>query len=405
MDRLLVYTENYNVAAGGASFIVDLCNGVAELYDEVVFVSNPDTNAFAPDTAARVVCPNRMIGIAVWTVVRAGVTVGRMPLLRRLGGSIQRLLSPLDELAFAYNTWVCRRAIRTIRPRAVLAFNGGYPAGRSVLSMVVAARLEEVPVALCVVSTPFPRPERKLGTWEVRMDERVAESADVIIVNAQAIGAALTSVRGLPTEKIRVVHNALEEIGVPAPALPRAALRVGCVSRIDSLKGMPYLVRAFAVLAREHPEAELVIVGDGYGRPDLESLVRDLGLADCVTMTGYYPGDVNEMVVSFDIYAFPSLWEGLPYSILEAMRLDRPIVATDVGGISEAIIDGSTGILVPKESVEALARALSTLAADPALRQRLGNAARVKFEAEFTLDFMHRAVRDVFIDATLASRP
>jgi len=80
-------------------------------------------------------------------------------------------------------------------------------------------------------------------------------------------------------------------------------------------------------------------------------------------------------------------------------------VATDVGGISEAIIDGSTGILVPKESVEALARALSTLAADPALRQRLGNAARVKFEAEFTLDFMHRAVRDVFIDATLASRP
>ncbi len=409
MNRLLVFTENYNVPAGGASYIVDLCSGAADLYDEIVFASNP--TGLAPDTSPRVVAPHRMIdNVRFITADRIGVEAtaatwipARLNVPHRLVGAARKHESRL----FAYNVGVCRRLIRRTRPSAVIAYNGGYPAARAVLAMTVAARRECTPVALVVVSVPADKPEPgRTVEWETRMDAMVAESVDAIIVNAHAIGEALVTNRGLPAEKVRVIHNALADVALPEVP-ERSGLRIGCVSRLDHMKGTPFLVEAFARIAKRVPGAELMLVGDGPERDTIATLVRDLGLEDRVIMTGHYPGDINDLVVTFDIYAFPSLWEGLPYALLEAMRAGRAIVATDVGGVSEAIIDGETGILVPPGSDDALETAITRLIDDEGLRDRFSRSAREFYEREFSVSAMHRHAHEVLLEMGLAgpSRP
>jgi len=402
-----VFTENYNVGSGGASYIVDLCNGAAGLYDDMVFASNP--TGFAPDTSVRLVAPHTMReAVRICTADRIGVDVTAstwLPKRHRLAGELRRLAIKHESRVFAYNVGVCRRLIRKTRPSAVIAYNGGYPAARSVLAMAVAAKAERLPVALCVVSVPGARPDDSdLARWEVRMDAMVAASVDVIIVNAHSIANALADLRGLPADKMRVVHNALPDIPVlRQPAMPDR-LRIGCVSRMDQMKGTRFLVEGFARVVGTTPSAELMLVGDGPERENVEALVAELGLSERVIMTGHYPGDVNELVATFDIYAFPSLWEGLPYALLEAMRARRAIIATDVGGVSEAIMNEETGLLVPAGSSEDLASAIARLIDEPALRERLAASARARYEAEFSLEAMHRQTESVFVETGLAGR-
>lgn len=406
MSRLMVFTENYGVRAGGASYIVDLVNGVSALYDDLVLASNP--RGYAPDTSARVTAPHVMRTVRIRTADSLGVDLGSARWLPRRDWFAHRARARAlarDPQVFAHNVRVCRRAIRRSRPTAVLAFNGGYPAGRSVLAMVVAAQAEGVPVALGVVSVPGPRSEGDLAAWETRMDAMIGEAALAIIVNARAIGEALVEVRGLPADKVQVVHNALPDTtAVRAARHADDRVRIGCVARMEEPKGIRFLVQAFAALAGDYPKAELVLVGEGPDRPHIERLVVERGLSDRVTLTGHYDGDINEMVATFDIYAFPSLWEGLPYAILEAMRLGRPIVSTDVGGVAEAIDNEAAGLLVRPGSADELEAAIRTLLDDPDLRVRMGAAARDRFLSAFSLEAMQGRARTVFLETGLASR-
>ncbi len=403
MGRLLVFTENYKVPAGAASYMVDLSNSVAGLFDEMVLASNPD--GFAPDAPSRVVAPHTVERAQVVTADRIGVDIQAAEWLlwrAETAGVLFRLATRLDRFVFAFNVAVCRQLIRKTRPTAVLSFNGGYPAGRSVQSMVIAAHREKVPVALCVTSVPIARPEGRLNEWEARMDAAVAAAVDVILVNAHTIATALEELRCLPASKIRVVHNALSDVPARAAVAADGPVRIGCVARMDEMKGIRFLIEAFGQLVGEFPEMELVLVGDGPEKPALERLVQEAGLAENITMTGHYDGDIAELIATFQIYAFPSLWEGLPYALLEAMRAGLAIISTDVGGIPEAIDDGVTGLLVPPASTEALASAIGRLLIDPGLREKLGSAARRRFETDFSLAAMQDAAVRVFKEAGLA---
>lgn len=404
MSRALVFTENYKVPAGAASYIVDLCNSVADSFDHISFASNP--TGFAPDTSPRIRAAHSMReNVRVYTADRIGVDVTEatwLPKNHELAGRLRQMAIDHEPRVFRYNVGVCKRLIKRERAEAVIAYNGGYPAARSVLAMTVAAHELGVPVVLVVVSVPVERPDGAHGAWEQRMDDLVGASADYIVVNAHTIGSRLTELRGLPAEKMRVIHNALPDLDIAATPAGRA-MRIGCVSRMDHMKGTRYLVEAFATIAKTHPNVELMLVGDGPERPNVEAQVAEAGLTDRVIMTGHYPGDVNELVGTFDIYAFPSLWEGLPYALLEAMRAGKPIVATDVGGIPEAVVDGETGILVTPASTEELAAALLGLVGDEALRQRFARAARARYEDSFSLEAMSRQTRAVFAEAGLIS--
>jgi len=241
-----------------------------------------------------------------------------------------------------------------------------------------------------------------LGWYEAWLDRRVGAAADVVIVNAPQIARALEGMRDLPAAKMRVVHNALPDDLHRAPQAGTDRIRIGCVTRMDSMKGIPHLIEAFARLAPAHPEVDLVLAGDGPALPDFRRLAAESGQADRIEFTGYFEGEVASIVSTFQVFAYPSLWEGLPYAILEAMRAGCAVVATDVGGVSEAVIDGETGLLVAPGSTDELFEALSTLVVDADVRRRLAAAGRERFERHFSLPVMHRRSAEVFREAGLA---
>lgn len=397
MGDLLVFTENYG-RGGGNRYMIDLINGVAGLFDAVIIASNPG-GVFDEDLERLGVEPGRAQPHVV-TAARAwnGLHTAH-PCLSTL---VVRGLHTGDALAMEYNAAVLGRLISQVRPSAVLSCCGGYPTTRASMAMLLAASRRGIPTALSLVSVPYAR-RRGLRRYEAWLDRRVWRSAGVVIVNVGQIGSTLRELRDLPKGKTIVVHNGLsDDPRRVAPEVGGERLTIGCVSRIDKLKGTHVLLQAFGRLAARYPSVDLVLAGDGPEMGRLRSAVKSMDLAGRVTLTGQFSGDVAELVSSFDIYAFPSLWEGLPYAVLEAMRAGCAIVSTDVGGIPEAVVEGESGLLVDAGSADELAEALARLVADPALRRRLGAGARDRFVAGFSLKSMHESARSAFRHGGLA---
>jgi glycosyltransferase involved in cell wall biosynthesis len=180
------------------------------------------------------------------------------------------------------------------------------------------------------------------------------------------------------------------------------------VGRLVEKKGTAALLHAFAPMRARHPEAELVILGDGPRRAALEQLTRELGIDNAVRFLGMQPhATVVEWLQRAAVLAAPSLRardgdsEGLPNVVVEAAASGRPVVATDHGGIGEAVTDGQTGFIVPEGALEPLALRLSELLASAELRRRFGAAARAFAEQKF--DFRRQMARlETLYDAVVA---
>ena len=128
---------------------------------------------------------------------------------------------------------------------------------------------------------------------------------------------------------------------------------------------------------------ELDLIGDGPLQLAVEAQARRLGIAERVRFLGLRR-DVAERLAQSQLFVLATRWEGFPYTILEAMRAGLPVVASDVGGVREAVVHGETGLLVPRGDEQALRQRLSEMLASVDLRQRLGAAGRRRFEATFT---------------------
>ena len=164
-----------------------------------------------------------------------------------------------------------------------------------------------------------------------------------------------------------------------APVSAEPPLNLLAVGRLSREKGFALLIDAVAQLRTEGVSLNLRLVGDGPLRSDLEAASRDI--SECVTLTGELPpAAVREELGRADIFCLPSFSEGLPVSIMEAMAAGVPVVTTWVAGIPELAENGVTALAVPPARADALADALRTLSADPALRQRLAEAARHRVE-------------------------
>lgn len=200
-----------------------------------------------------------------------------------------------------------------------------------------------------------------------------------------------------------VIHNGVDL--APARrdrAVVRAELGLGdgpvgvIVARIDSLKGHDTLLHALAQLRDQQVPLTMLIVGDGAERANRERLAEELGLdAGLVRFLGFR-SDVREILAASDLFVLPSLTEGLPLSVLEAMSQGLPTIATRVGGIPELIHDGQHGLLVPPNDREALAQALARLASSPDRRQILGAAAFERARDEFSFDAMTHAYEALY---------
>lgn len=226
-------------------------------------------------------------------------------------------------------------------------------------------------------------------------DAVARRSADAIIANSGAVRSDVIAHERLDPARIRVIRNGVD---LPPPMSPteRSAHRtawgfgdpdivVGCVANYKPLKGLESLLRAAALLRPVVPGLRLVLVGEGSLRRLLEQMVADLGLVGTVRLHGR-EADARSLYGAFDIVVLASESEGLPNVLLEAAAAGRPIAATAAGGTVDVVIDGETGLLVPVRDDEALARALLRLASDPALRERLGLAARQRAATVFGMD-------------------
>jgi glycosyltransferase involved in cell wall biosynthesis len=225
-----------------------------------------------------------------------------------------------------------------------------------------------------------------------------------IVTAGEAIREQLHRVNGYPLDAMTSVPTGVDLARfAPRDAVAaRAALglrerpALGIVATLRSWKGHALLLDAFARLAPRHPEWQLLIVGDGPQRANLERRIADEGLADSVFPVGNQE-DVPAWLAALDLFVLPSYAnEGVPQSVMQAMACGRPVVSTHTGGIGEAVVDGETGILVPPKDVPALATALDRLMSDAELRDRYGAASAARARARFGLELMLDRMRGVF---------
>lgn len=162
---------------------------------------------------------------------------------------------------------------------------------------------------------------------------------------------------------------------------------VGAVGLLNEAKGHSFLVDAIAQVRTSLPSVRCVIVGEGALRSALEAQIANAGLTNTVTLLGYRR-DVPDILAALDVFAMPSLWEGMPYGVLEAMASTKPVVASDVNGCRDLVADGVTGRLVPARDVGALANALRSVLEDRETAQSLAAAGRARVVERYSLSRM-----------------
>jgi glycosyltransferase involved in cell wall biosynthesis len=236
--------------------------------------------------------------------------------------------------------------------------------------------------------------QRRRFPYFVRMvDEIFAVSYD--------LQRTLTGEMRVPARQVRVIHNGIngakyglshetEERGTKLReglGIGSDEVAVGCAVVLSEQKGMRYLLEAARDVVGREPRVRFVIAGDGPLRAELERRARDEGLEGRVLFLGYRR-DVPDLVAALDAYVLPSLWEGLPLALLEAMAAGKPIVCTTVGGNPEIVTSGENGLLVAPRDPRALADAIVRVAQDADLRARARTANVKKFGAQFSLEAM-----------------
>ncbi len=170
---------------------------------------------------------------------------------------------------------------------------------------------------------------------------------------------------------------------------------VGMIGRLVPEKGPDVFLRAARGALERFPDSLFLLVGDGAMRPELERLARELAIADHVIFTGSR-NDMPEIYAALDIVVLPSLNEGLPMSLLEALAAERPAIAARVGGVPRIIRENETGILVNPGDVQGLREAIERLLADSTLSRRLARAGRSLVEREFSAEVMARRYLDLY---------
>ena len=179
---------------------------------------------------------------------------------------------------------------------------------------------------------------------------------------------------------------------------------VGVVGRLELEKGLPTLLEAWPRVRREVPGAYLLIVGEGSRQEALRQIARDQGIEQHVIFTGRRD-DIPAVTAAFDVAVLPSYREAQGLTILEAMALSRPVVASNVGGIPEMIEDGVTGLLVAPHDPDALAAAIVRLLTDHPLADMLGRAGHDLVHDRFCVQLMVNAVQELYDAGARAVRP
>ncbi|HAJ34039.1 MAG TPA: hypothetical protein DCK79_11950 [Candidatus Atribacteria bacterium] len=181
--------------------------------------------------------------------------------------------------------------------------------------------------------------------------------------------------------------------------IPPNAFLLTMIGRLHPQKDYFTLISAFKLLQRELSNFYLLIVGDGPMREELKSYAKNLGLNDKIVFVGTRR-DIPEILSITDIFILSTLWEGLPIVLLEAMAADKPVIASDVCGNREIVVDGETGILVSPRDPEMLAQAVTRLVKDRKMSKKMGQKGLIRVKNNFTLEEMVQKIENLYYELT-----
>jgi L-malate glycosyltransferase len=231
---------------------------------------------------------------------------------------------------------------------------------------------------------------------------------DRVVGVGQAVRRALIENEGIAADRVGVVYNGIPLERFEEPPGTRAAVRAELgiepdvfvailVGRLDYLKDHATAIRAWHEVARERPDAVLLLVGEGPERAGIEAEIQSLGLGNRVRLLGLRT-DVPRLLAAADVGLLTSISEGIPLTLIEAMATGLPVVSTDVGGVREIVVEDETGLLAPAGNHEELARHLIALASDPDRRTALGRQGKKRAHAVFSERTMHEHYRQIYDD-------
>ena len=304
--------------------------------------------------------------------------------LRHAGVPVTLIGKPnkLDPAAF----WRLKRNVASLRPDLVHTW-------------LFAANSYGRAAALAAGVRRIVAGERCVDPWkrwhELAIDRWLARRTDRIVVNSSGVREFYVR-HGLPAEKFVVIANAIVPVEAPSVArdellaelgLPPGARLIGAVGRLWPQKRLKDLIWAADLLKVIRDDVHLLIIGEGPHRRRLERYRRQVRIEDKVHFLGHR-SDVPRLMPHFDVLWLGSEYEGMPNVVMEAMMSGVPVVATDIAGNRDLVIDGATGFLVPVGDRAAFARQTKKLLDDGALVRRLGEAGRERIGTEFTVEQM-----------------
>jgi sugar transferase (PEP-CTERM/EpsH1 system associated) len=289
------------------------------------------------------------------------------------------------------------RVFRQLRPDVVHTRNW------SGLDAVVGARIAGVPYVIHGEHGREAGDPAGANPKRRRIRRMLAPLVTEFVTVSKDLARWLVEEVQLPARRVRTICNGVDtdrfapgdrDAARGALGIPAGFAAIGTVGRLDLVKDQAGLIRAFAVVARRHP-ALLFVAGEGPQRGALESVSRELGLADSVRLLGERQ-DIPQLLRALDLFALPSLGEGMSNAILEAMATGLPVVATRVGGNGELVMDGVTGRLVDVGQPDALGEVLGEYLLDPGRARRHGAAGRERAAREFGFTSMLEAYRNLY---------
>ena len=297
----------------------------------------------------------------------------------------------------AAELWRLVRLLRVERPAIVHGFLfWAYVIG------AFAARAAGVPVVIASRrSLGLFKADKRHHLWLERLANRWTH---LLVANSEAVKQDVMAQERVAGPKIRVVYNGIDTAQSAPPPDPALRERLGIspnapilevVANLIEYKGHRFFLEACRLVHAARPDARVLLIGEGPCRRELERRTAEIGLEGMVHLLGSR-GDVPALLALADLLVLPSLQEGFPNAVLEAMAAGKPVVASRVGGVSEAVIHGSTGLLVPPGDPAALAGAILELLDDPARAAAMGRAGRERTAERFGMARMVEETQEIY---------
>jgi len=252
-----------------------------------------------------------------------------------------------------------------------------------------AAYLANVPVVISweAVTGPFAFHHY----WSYKL---AARKIDRIVAVSEDIRKRVIRERNLAADKVVTIHYGvdLKKFAPEDQMLKKTDIGVveehtvlGTVARFDYPKGHKHLIAAAPAIIKQYPNVRFVFVGDGPLRQDVEQQIKQLGLEEYFVLLGFRR-DVKQLLGLFDLFILPSLSEGLPNAVLEAMACSNPVVASAVNGVVEVVMDGETGFLIPPGNPERIAEAVVAMLKSPEQMRQMGIKGRERVATAFSVE-------------------